>query len=188
MRVLLENGADRAAPAEDGTTAMQLATDAGHDEVVAILAGPKKEHVPYPWTVEDARFLLEKLEEKNIEIVPLEIFDASVLVSTYYVLAMAETASNLARLDGMNYGGRMEADGLKDTYALTRSERFTPETKRRIIGGNQILSQGHSEEIYQKATVLRERIIANFEHDFSTVDLILSPVSPGLPPEITPLS
>lgn len=128
--------------------------------------------------------LIGSLKQHNIEVVPMEFYDTEVLVSTYYILAMAETASNLARLDGMNYGERQTADTLKKGYALTRSVNFTEETKRRIIGGNQILSQGHSEEIYLKARVLRDQILSRFNQDFQEVDVIISPVSPGTPPEI----
>ena len=61
---------------------------------------------------------------------------------------MAETASNLSRLDGTNYGNRIESGSLKETYSVTRSENFSEETKRRIVGGNQVLSQGFSDEIF----------------------------------------
>jgi aspartyl-tRNA(Asn)/glutamyl-tRNA(Gln) amidotransferase subunit A len=97
---------------------------------------------------------------------------------------MAETASNLARLDGMNFGERSTAESLKESYAVTRSENFTEETQRRIVGGNQVLSQGHAEEIYLKARSLRDTIISSFDRDFQDVDLIISPVSPTAPPEI----
>jgi aspartyl-tRNA(Asn)/glutamyl-tRNA(Gln) amidotransferase subunit A len=128
--------------------------------------------------------LTDRLKQHNIEVHPLDFFDTDILVSTYYILAMAETASNLARLDGMNYGERMTAETLKEGYALTRSENFTEETKRRIIGGNQILSHGHSEEIYLKARALRSQIINSFNQEFQMVDIIVSPVSPGTPPKI----
>ncbi len=128
--------------------------------------------------------LIDKLKLQGVEVVELDFFDAETLVSTYYVLAMAETASNLARLDGTNYGNRITEENLKATYALTRSENFTNETKRRIVGGNQVLSQGHSEEIYLKARVLRDEITKRFAKEFQEVDIILSPVSPILPPEI----
>ena len=97
---------------------------------------------------------------------------------------MAETASNLSRLDGTNYGNRIEGKNLKDTYAITRSENFSEETKRRIVGGNQVLSQGFSDEIYGKALNLRDQISANFSKDFKEVDVILSPVTPMQPPKI----
>jgi aspartyl-tRNA(Asn)/glutamyl-tRNA(Gln) amidotransferase subunit A len=133
---------------------------------------------------EDFLFLIGSLKHFNIEVVPLDFYDTDILVSTYYILAMAETASNLARLDGMSYGERLTAGTLKESYALTRSLNFTEETKRRIIGGNQILSQGHSEEIYAKARVLRDHILSRFTQDFQKVDVIISPVSPGTPPKI----
>jgi aspartyl-tRNA(Asn)/glutamyl-tRNA(Gln) amidotransferase subunit A len=97
---------------------------------------------------------------------------------------MAETASNLSRLDGTNYGNRIEGDTLKDTYSITRSENFSEETKRRIVGGNQVLSQGFSDEIYLKGLRLRDQIANNFENDFKEVDIIISPVTPNTPPKI----
>ena len=127
---------------------------------------------------------LEKIKAKGIKVKELDFFESDTLVSTYYTLAMAETASNLSRLDGTNYGARIEGDNLKDTYSITRSENFSEETKRRIVGGNQVLSQGFSDEIYLKGLNLRDQIADNFEKDFQEVDIILSPVTPSTPPKI----
>ncbi|WP_405562825.1 amidase family protein [Polaribacter sp. Asnod6-C07] len=127
---------------------------------------------------------IEKIKTKGIEVKELDFFESDTLVSTYYTLAMAETASNLSRLDGTNYGARIEGDNLKDTYSITRSENFSEESKRRIVGGNQVLSQGFSDEIYLKGLNLRDQISDNFEKDFNEVDIILSPVTPNTPPKI----
>ncbi|KOY50969.1 Glutamyl-tRNA(Gln) amidotransferase subunit A [Polaribacter dokdonensis DSW-5] len=127
---------------------------------------------------------MEKIKGKGIEVKELDFFESDTLVSTYYTLAMAETASNLSRLDGTNYGSRIEGDNLKDTYSITRSENFSEESKRRIVGGNQVLSQGFSDEIYLKGLNLRDQISDNFEKDFKEVDIILSPVTPNTPPKI----
>ncbi len=132
----------------------------------------------------DFKAMLNKLEAEGMEIIPLDFFDSSILVSTYYALAMAETASNLARLDGTNYGVRTTGKDLKEGYSITRSENFTAETKRRIVGGNQVLSQGHSEEIYNKAQQLRQQISHHFDEDFKKVDVVLSPVTPNPVPQI----
>jgi len=137
-----------------------------------------------PEIKEDFLALIDRLKQHNIKIKKLDFFDTDILVSTYYIIAMAETASNLARLDGMNYGERMTAETLKEGYASTRSVNFTEETKRRIVGGNQVLSYGHSEEIYLKARNLRDRITGSFDRDFRETDIILSPVSPAAPPRI----
>ncbi|AOZ99986.1 amidase [Flavobacterium commune] len=127
---------------------------------------------------------IEKIKAKGIEVKELDFFKSDILVSTYYTLAMAETASNLSRLDGTNYGNRIEGDNLIDSYAVTRSENFSEETKRRIVGGNQVLSQGFSDEIYLKGLALRDQISENFSKDFEEVDVILSPVTPSTPPKI----
>lgn len=127
---------------------------------------------------------LDKLKAEGAEIKELDFYDVDTLVATYYMLAMAETASNLARLDGTNYGGRADEKTLKDGYMLSRSENFTEETKRRIVGGNQVLSAGHSEEIYLKARSLRSQIMESFDQEFKETDIILSPVAPGMPPKI----
>ncbi len=127
---------------------------------------------------------IEKIKGKGIEVKELDFFESDTLVSTYYTLAMAETASNLSRLDGTNYGARIEGDNLKNTYSITRSENFSDESKRRIVGGNQVLSQGFSDEIYLKGLNLRDQISNNFEKDFKEVDIILSPVTPNTPPKI----
>ncbi|MFI1745406.1 amidase family protein [Thalassobellus sediminis] len=127
---------------------------------------------------------IEKIKAKGIVVKALDFFESETLVSTYYTLAMAETASNLSRLDGTNYGNRIESENLKETYAVTRSENFSEETKRRIVGGNQVLSQGFSDEIYLKGLAIRDQISENFNNDFKEVDIILSPVTPSTPPKI----
>ena len=133
---------------------------------------------------EDFLDSIEKVKAKGIAVKELDFFKSDLLVSTYYTLAMAETASNLSRLDGTNYGNRIEGENLIDTYAVTRSENFSEETKRRIVGGNQVLSQGFSDEIYLKGLAVRDQISENFSKDFNEVDVILSPVTPATPPKI----
>ncbi|MDO5973361.1 amidase family protein [Flavivirga jejuensis] len=133
---------------------------------------------------EDFLASIEKIKAKGIKVKELDFFKSDILVSTYYTLAMAETASNLSRLDGTNYGDRIDDTNLKESYAVTRSEKFSEETKRRIVGGNQVLSQGFSDEIYLKGLALRDSISENFEKDFEEVDIILSPVTPSTPPKI----
>jgi aspartyl-tRNA(Asn)/glutamyl-tRNA(Gln) amidotransferase subunit A len=127
---------------------------------------------------------IEKMKVQGIAVKELDFFNSDILVSTYYTLAMAETASNLSRLDGTNYGNRIEAENLIESYAVTRSENFSEETKRRIVGGNQVLSQGFSDEIYLKGLAVRDKISENFSNDFKEVDIIVSPVTPSTPPKI----
>ena len=133
----------------------------------------------------DFNSLIEKLKEKGVEIKELDFFDGDTLTATYYIIALAETASNLSRIDGIAFGNRaMDKENLALTYLDTRGEGFSQETKRRIIAGNQVLSVGYSEEIYKKALEVRKGIEAKFAKDFEEVDFVLSPTSPLLPPTI----
>ncbi len=127
---------------------------------------------------------IDILKGHGFDVKELEFFDGNILVSTYYVLAMAETASNLARLDGTVYGERTAGKNTRDEYAMTRSENFTEETKRRIVAGNQVLSHGYAEGIYERARSIRNRIINSFSEHFKSVDIIISPVTPVTPPPI----
>lgn len=129
--------------------------------------------------------LISKLKGLGVTVIELDFFPGDVLVATYYIIALAETASNLSRIDGVAYGNRdLNAEALFDMYLNTRDHGFSNETKRRIITGNQVLSVGYSEEIYKKALQVRKQIQKHFQHDFENVDFILSPVSPLLPPTI----
>ena len=129
--------------------------------------------------------LLDTLKSWGVSIKELDFFDADTLTATYYIIALAETASNLSRIDGIAYGSRaMDKATLKETYLETRGAGFSEETKRRIIAGNQVLSVGYSDEIYKKALKVRKGIEAKFARDFKEVDFVLSPVAPQMPPKI----
>jgi len=128
--------------------------------------------------------MIETISNQGVKVVPLDGFDTDVAVATHLVLSMAETSTNLARLDGTVYGARSNNKNVWDGYMLARSENLTDETKKRITGGIQVLSHGYDEDVYPKAKIIRNRINAAFNDHFKKVDLILSPVSVTLPPAI----
>jgi aspartyl-tRNA(Asn)/glutamyl-tRNA(Gln) amidotransferase subunit A len=106
-------------------------------------------------------------------------------IATYYILATAEAATNLARYDGIRYGRRAEgvAD-VEELYFKTRSEGFGDEVKRRILLGNFVLSSGYYDAYYLKAQKVRHLIRDEFNALFEAADLILSPVAPSVAPRI----
>ena len=105
-------------------------------------------------------------------------------IATYYILATAEAATNLARFDGVRYGRRAEASNVSDLYYNTRSEGFGDEVKRRILLGNFVLSSGYYDAYYLKAQRVRHLIRDEFNAIFNEADLILSPVAPSVAPKI----
>ncbi len=101
-------------------------------------------------------------------------------LSAYYVLAPAEASSNLARFDGVRYGLRSDADDLIGMYTATRHDGFGPEVKRRILIGTYALSSGYYDAYYGRAQKVRTKIADDFRTAFETVDLVITPTSPGV--------
>jgi aspartyl-tRNA(Asn)/glutamyl-tRNA(Gln) amidotransferase subunit A len=114
----------------------------------------------------------------SVERVPLPHADYG--LSAYYVLAPAEASSNLARFDGVRYGLRRDADDLLTMYTQTRHDGFGPEVKRRILIGTYALSSGYYDAYYGRAQRVRTKIADDFRAAYETVDLIVSPTSPGV--------
>jgi aspartyl-tRNA(Asn)/glutamyl-tRNA(Gln) amidotransferase subunit A len=101
-------------------------------------------------------------------------------VATYYIVAMAEASSNLARFDGVRFGLRLEPPrgDLSAMYGRTRDRGFGAEVKRRILLGTYVLSAGYYDAYYRKAQQVRTLIRRDFEQVFSEVDLLAAPTTP----------
>jgi len=127
---------------------------------------------------------IKRLEEAGHTIIHKEMSNTKYDIATYYILATAEAATNLARYDGIRYGSRAEAKNTAELYFNTRSEGFGDEVKRRILLGNFVLSSGYYDAYYLKAQKVRHLIRNEFNKIFDEADLILSPVAPSVAPKI----
>jgi len=125
-----------------------------------------------------------KLEDAGHTIVRKELSNTKYDIATYYVLATAEAATNLARYDGVRYGTRAESKNTEELFYNSRSEGFGEEVKRRIMLGNFVLSSGYYDAYYVKAQKVRHLIRDEFNAIFEEADLILSPVAPSVAPKI----
>ncbi|MDB9770315.1 Asp-tRNA(Asn)/Glu-tRNA(Gln) amidotransferase subunit GatA [Gammaproteobacteria bacterium] len=126
---------------------------------------------------EESKKLYETL---GAEFVEISLPNISASVPTYYSIAPAECSSNLSRFDGVRFGYRADNTGdLNDLYIKSRSEGFGDEVKRRILIGTYALSAGYYDAYYKKAQQVRRLIKNDFELAFETIDLIMTPTSPG---------
>jgi aspartyl-tRNA(Asn)/glutamyl-tRNA(Gln) amidotransferase subunit A len=122
---------------------------------------------------------IEKLRADGHTVKPISFEYLDYLVPTYYILAMAEASSNLARYDGVHFGYRSpNATDLQSTYKLSRSEGFGKEVKRRIMLGTFVLSAGYYDAYYAKAQKVRRLIQDKTNEILQHYDFILTPTAP----------
>jgi aspartyl-tRNA(Asn)/glutamyl-tRNA(Gln) amidotransferase subunit A len=111
------------------------------------------------------------VEEVSLPSLPLAL-------ACYYVLCPAEVSSNLSRYDGQRYGfSDKDAKTLDDSFTGSRSKGFGDEAKRRIMIGTYVLSSGYYDAYYQKAQLVRTKLIKEFEEVFKTHDYLLGPTA-----------
>ncbi|MEN0053170.1 MAG: Asp-tRNA(Asn)/Glu-tRNA(Gln) amidotransferase subunit GatA [Mucilaginibacter sp.] len=122
---------------------------------------------------------IDKLRAEGHTVTPIAFEQLDYLVPAYYILAMAEASSNLARFDGVHYGYRSPAaTDLQSTYKLSRSEGFGKEVKRRIMLGTFVLSAGYYDAYYAKAQKVRRLIQEKTDQILKEYDFILVPTAP----------
>ena len=125
--------------------------------------------------VKDAAKVFESL---GAEISEISLPHTDFAISTYYLIAPAEAATNLERYDGVSYGARVDGADVVEMMTNTRTEKFGEEVKRRIIIGNYALSAGYYDAYYLKALKVRTLIQKDFTDAFKNVDVILAPTAP----------
>jgi aspartyl-tRNA(Asn)/glutamyl-tRNA(Gln) amidotransferase subunit A len=144
--------------------------------------------------VKDAIKIAEKLGAQLQEVSLPHIKYA---LPTYYLIAMSEASSNLARFDGLRFGYRTKNEELvKDIYSrykrqkipisetaaefmVSRMEGFGPEVRRRIILGTFALSAGYSDQYYIRALKVRTLIKNDFLKALKDCNVLIGPTMPN---------
>ena len=148
----------------------------------------KRIGLPKPWwneppSAEQAKVAEEALtvfRDLGCEIVEVDLPRLDLAIAAYYVIAMSEASSNLARLDGVRYGHRSQRSGdLMELYTHSRAEGFGEEVKRRIMIGTYALSTGYYDAYYLKAQQIRRLVRDDFARAFEQVDVLFGPVAPS---------
>lgn len=100
-------------------------------------------------------------------------------LASYYIIAMSEASSNLARFDGTRYGFRAgEGENWHTMASKTRAQGFGSEVKRRILLGTYALSAGYHDKYYLKALKVRTLVKQDFDRAFTDVDVLMAPTMP----------
>jgi aspartyl-tRNA(Asn)/glutamyl-tRNA(Gln) amidotransferase subunit A len=139
---------------------------------------------------------IKSLENMGAQVQEVSLPNVQYALPTYYLIAMCEASSNLARFDGIRYGYRTKnKDAVKNIitrfkaqnipisefgaeYMVTRMEGFGPEVRRRIILGTFALSTGYADQYYTRALKVRTLIKNDFVNALKKCNLLIGPTMP----------
>jgi aspartyl-tRNA(Asn)/glutamyl-tRNA(Gln) amidotransferase subunit A len=126
---------------------------------------------------------IHKLEELGATYEETSLPTLEHSLAAYYIVAMSEASSNLARYDGIRYGYRVDKDDgdWATVYSRNRRIGFGTEVRRRIILGTYALSAGYYSKYYLKALKVRTLIRKNFDEAFKKFDVLIGPTMPFPP-------
>lgn len=151
-------------------------------DIKGLRIGVPQEYLDVVGMHEEVRVLvdrqIERLKEMGCHVESVSLPHTKYAIAVYYIVVPSEDSSNLARLDGIRYGVRADAQNLVDTYSFSRAQGFPEEVKRRILIGTYALSAGYYDAYYKKAQAVRTLIRRDFDEAFKKVDLLITPTSP----------
>lgn len=130
---------------------------------------------------------IRKLEGVGFECQETSLDMTRYALASYYLIAMTEASTNLARYCGLRYGlsADCEQKGFNEYFSQIRTQGFGDEAKRRIIMGTYARLAGYRNELYLKALKVRTLVINDFKKAFKDVDVLAAPTMPILPPKFS---
>ena len=127
-------------------------------------------------------------------VVPVSLPNTRAALPAYYVIASAEASSNLARYDGVRFGGDRGNSGtasdtgddasFRASSASFRGAAFGAETARRVLVGTFVSGSARVARYVEKAQKTRRAVSDDFERVFEAVDIILAPTAPAVAPPL----
>lgn len=110
-------------------------------------------------------------------------------LTSYYLIAVSESSTNLAKFCGIRYGLHTELKGNFEQYfSKVRENGFGSEAKRRIMLGTYARMAGYRDKFYLKALKVRAKVIQEFKKAFKEFDALAAPTMPILPPKFSEIN
>jgi len=126
---------------------------------------------------------IKKLESLGAKYQEVSLPQTAYALPSYYLIAMAEASTNLAKFCGMRYGFHSELKGnFEEYFSQVRKVGFGEEAKRRIILGTYARMAGFRDAYYLKALKVRSLVIQDFRRIFKKFDVIAAPTMPVIAP------
>jgi len=110
-------------------------------------------------------------------------------IAAYYILALSEASTNLAKFCGIRYGlsSNPEDKGFNEYFSEIRANGFGAEAKRRVLLGTFTRMAGYRDAFYLKALKVRTLIIQDYKKVFKKFDVLASSVMPTIAPTFNEL-
>ncbi len=133
------------------------------------------------WTV------IKKLEASGIPYKEVSLPSTKSALFAYYIIAMCEASTNLAKYCGLRYGlsENPENRSFNEYFSSVRTAGFGQEAKRRILLGTFARMAGYREAYYLKALKVRAHVIEEFRKAFRGVDILAAPTMPMVAPRFS---
>lgn len=129
---------------------------------------------------------IKKAESKGVEVKEVNLpLNTEFGLSVYYLIAMTEASTNLAKYCGMRYGLEKKLEGTFNDYFSEVRNYFTEEAKRRILIGTFARMSGFRDAYYLKAMKARTKLIKEFKGIFEKVDFLCYPAMPVIAPKFS---
>jgi len=129
---------------------------------------------------------IKKLENKGVKYEEINLPLQDYVVPVYYLLATAESSTNLAKYCGLRYGLTKDLEGhYNEFFSQVREEGLGKEAKRRVLLGTFIRMVGYRNAYYLKALKIRTKMIQEYKKIFKKFDALIGPTMPVLSPKFT---
>ncbi len=134
--------------------------------------------------------VLETLKKMKIKYKEVSLpLTAKYAIPTYYLIAMSEASTNLAKYCGMRYGKEENIkEDFNEYFSKIRSTYLGREAKRRIILGTFARMAGYRDAFYIKALKARSLIIQEYKKVFNEYQVLVTPTMPMIAPKAKEIS
>jgi aspartyl-tRNA(Asn)/glutamyl-tRNA(Gln) amidotransferase subunit A len=129
---------------------------------------------------------VKRLEKKGANVSKISLKYTDFALPSYYIIAISEASTNLAKFCGMRYGLQEKfSSNFNEYFSKIRSQGFGRESKRRILLGTFARMTGFKEEYYIKALKVKTLVVKDFQEAFKKVDVIVAPTMPTIAPKFS---
>lgn len=131
------------------------------------------------------------VQDRGGRVVAVSLPHTSAALPAYYLLTLAEASSNMARYDGVEYGGRArgadECGTVEEMITAARDGTFGSEVRKRVLTGAFTLSRTLYDSYYAQAQRVRRMVCDDFGRVFGgepAVDVLITPTACGNAPTL----